>query len=127
MRVYKLYATATSTADNVANVLITRNCRIRSIRWHEHVDAPADNAFVAVELSTRPTSQFTTNDSQGDITQRRHSTNLTTSGAFDGGNDHQELLDFPVAAGERIYVHAIVSGTVTWVGACFIDVVESSR
>lgn len=124
MRTYKIYGNITGTANNVANVLIARTGRIRCIRWEAAFDAPADNASCVAELSTAPSTAAGTNDTPNSIDELRSCTNLTTSGAFNGARSKQSVVDYPVAAGERVYLHATVSGSVGQPTTVFLDVDE---
>lgn len=126
MRTYKLSATITTTANNVASVLVARSGRIRCIRWEVGYDAPADNSAVNVELSTMASSQLGSNDTPNTIDEFRNTTNLTTSGAFNGGRSKQSVLDYPIAAGERLYLNTTTSGTVSQITTCFVDVDEKA-
>lgn len=123
MRTLKLYAAITATANAVANLLIPRNGRIKSIRWAVDIDAPADNASVAVDLNTQTITVLASNDIPS-IAELRALVNLSTSGAYLGAIKAQEFLDYPVAAGDRIYIHAVVAGTVTARITAFIDIDE---
>ena len=124
MRTYKLFATLGASANNNANVLIARTGRIRCIRWEAAFDAPADNASQFAELSTAPMSQLGTNDTPNVIDELRNCTNLTTSGAFNGGRSKQSVVDYPVAAGERVYMHNVAVGSVSQATTCFLDIDE---
>lgn len=123
MRTYKLYGTSASTADNVASVLMAKNGRIKSVRWSVKIDAVADNSAVDAELSTRATQQLSTNETQGDISAFRSHFNLVTSGFYPGSFSKQDLLDFPVAMGERIYLNIVIT-TATATITIYIDVDE---
>lgn len=125
MRTYKLYYAITATTAALASVIIQRSGRIKSVRWETGFDAPADNASCVAEISTASSPQQGTNDTVAEISEIRNTTNLTTSGAFNGGRAKQEFIDYPVAAGERIYLHATVSGTVSQATTVFIDVEEA--
>jgi hypothetical protein len=124
MRTYKLYAAVSTTTGNNANVLIARSGRIRCIRWEVAYDAPADNANLALELSTSAVAQLNVSDTPNVIDEFRACTNLATSGGFNGGRSKQSVLDYPVAAGERLYLNSVVNGTVASQATCFIDIDE---
>lgn len=124
VRTYKLTAALTATANNAANVLIARSGRIRCVRWETAFDGPADNAQCNSEISTMASSQLNTNDTPNVIDEFRNTTNLTTSGAFNGGRSKQSVLDYPVAAGERVYLNCTVTGTVSQQTTIFLDIDE---
>lgn len=117
-----MYAVISSSSGNLANIQIARAGHIRSIRWAIGADMPADNASFAVECSLSPSSALASSDVFGPLDEVRVYANLTTSGAYNGGVNVQRILDMPVAAGERLYLNAAVSGTVSAVTACYIDV-----
>jgi len=122
MRTLCLYATVTTTADNVVNLIIPKTGRIKSIRWCISFDGPADNARASLELATRATSQFATNDISNVLAATDLLTSLLTSGGGLSGIKNQEWVDYPVAAGERLYLHAAVTGTVSAAVRIFLDV-----
>jgi hypothetical protein len=126
MRTYKIYGSISATAEAGLAVIVVRNCRVKSIRWEASFDAPADNAAIALELSTVSTSHLAASDSTGDISTLRFLTNFVTSGMAIGRASKQEFVDFPVAANERLYIHTLVVGTVTCAFNCYIDVAEGS-
>lgn len=122
MRTIVLYASITTTADAVANLLIPKTGRVKQIRWAGSFDGPADNARANLELSTRSTSQFATNDVQNVLAGLDVVQNILTSGGGAIPLKFSEIMDFPVAAGERIYIHASVAGTVVCAMRIFIDI-----
>lgn len=124
MRTYHLYATVSAGAANQANLMIQRSGRIKSVRWAVSVDAPADNAAVELEISTVATLGINTHESPNVIDAVKHLTNMTTSGANAGCINTQRILDFPVAQGERIYLHSAVAGTVSAKTDVLVDVDE---
>lgn len=126
MRSYKLYGSGSAAGDNVQNVLIAKSGRIKSIRWEVSFDAVADNSVLGLELSSRSTSQISTHDSTGDFSQVRSYTNLVTSGIFMGRASKQELVDIPIAAGERLYLHAGLVTTLTYYAAVYVDIQEGA-
>lgn len=124
MRTYKITGAVTTTANNIANIQMVRNGKIKGLRYALSVDAPADNAAFNAELSLQPVSQVGTSNTQGVIDEFRHVSNLTTSGAFGSANMFQRSLDFPISAGEVLYVNATATGTITATFTIFIDVQE---
>lgn len=128
MRTYKIYANLTATATAAANIQFIRGGRIKSIRWEADVDAPADNAAIAAELTfDGGTTCLGTNDTNRSFSELRHFTNLTTSGGFSGRLSKQEFVDVPVLAGEKVYLGTVISGTVACRTTVFLDVAEGSK
>lgn len=124
MRTLVLFATITATADAIVNLIIPKNGRIKSLRWSGSFDGPADNARCNMELSMRATSQFATNDISNVVGGLDLLQNILTSGGGVSPIKYQEYVDFPVAAGERLYLHASVSGTVSCPLRMFIDIMD---
>lgn len=126
MRSYKIYGAAAAAADNVQNVLIAKSGRIKSIRWEVSIDAVADNSVVVLELSSRSTNQIATHDSTGDFSQFRVYASLVTSGFVHNGRSKQELVDIPIAAGERLYLHAGAVTTASYFCTIYVDIQEGA-
>lgn len=120
MRTYKLYAA--SSGNNVANVTIVRSGRIRSLRWAVCMDTVTDNHNVIAEISTQSVSQAGTNDTLGSIDEIRQWHNNAAAGSSTSGINVQRMVDYPVAAGERLYLNTTFTGTVYL--TCFIDVAD---
>lgn len=126
MRTYKIYGTGAAAADNVTNLLVAKSGRIKSIRWDVAIDQVADNSRCTLELSLRSNSQAVTSDTTGDISVIQAFGNLTTSGTIAGRAAKQELVDIPIAASERIYLHAALITTSTYYATVYIDVAEGA-
>lgn len=124
MRVYKLYATGTSTANNVASIQMVRNGIIRAITWACGIDGQTDNAQLALELSFQGTAQTAVNDTIGPIDELRCVTNLLTSGMYNGEIHKSSNPNLPIGIGERLYVNAVISSTLGYYASCFIFVDE---
>lgn len=126
MRTYKIYGTGAATANNVANILVGKSGRIKSIRWSARVDAVADNSVAVLELSMSPQAQSGTNDTTSEIAEVSIFGNLATSGFVHSSLKAQELVDIPIAQGERVYLHVAIT-TATYYATAFVDVDESGR
>lgn len=124
MRTYHLAATITGTGANQCSVLIQRSGRIKSVRWGIAIDAATDNAALAVELNSGATSQIATHEGPNVIDGVRAHTNFTTSGLTLSSINVQRLLDYPVGQGERIYLHAVVGGTLSAITEAYVDIDE---
>ena len=126
MRTYKIYgADGGSPTNNLANVSVQKTGRIRNLRWSVRADLDADLEVAIFELSMSSAHQATTNDTPAVIDKVQLALNFTTSGASMGAqNITRENMDFPVAGGEKIYLHTTGAGTPSMTGTCFIDVEE---
>lgn len=122
MRTYKLSAAVTS-ADNIANVTIQRQGRIRSIRWVTSFSDTTANHYMKLELSMQPVNQIGSNDTIGAIDELISWNLHGAAGELDTGKKAQSLVDFPVAVGERLYLNAL-SSMVAATATVFVDVEE---
>jgi hypothetical protein len=85
----------------------------------------ADGERATAELSMSSTQQTSTNDTPNVIDQVSCHMVLTTSGAINTGtNISRENMDFPVAAGEKIYLHTVGTSNLVTVPTVFVDVEE---
>lgn len=124
MRTYKIYAAGSGTANNVASVTMVKSGRIKSFRWAVDMDMEANTDAVALEASLTPTSQIGTNDTIGVIDEVRSYANVAgTEAGIAGQINTQRTLDFPIGAGERIYINAVVT-TAAYRATLFIDVAD---
>lgn len=114
MRTLQLYGTASATANAVAQVTIPAAATLKAVSWDVAVDCVTDNGHVALELSKVPTSQIATNGAQDPFLELRHFTNFATSGLFGAPMNGQTMLKTPCRQGELVYLHAYVSGTLTF-------------
>ena len=126
MRTYKLYGAGAGTGtNNLANVTVQKNGRIRNLRWNCQADLDADLETATWELSTASSAQVTTNDTPNVIDQVSVNSQFTTSGMTQGAiNVSRENMDFPVAAGEKLYLNTVITGSPSERGTVFIDVEE---
>lgn len=122
MRTYKLYAALANNSD-LCNVTVQRSGRIKGIRWSLSFNGTADNDTAVVELSTQPTSHIGTHDSIGDIDLIQIFNNTGANGVGLAELNTQRDVDFPVAAGERLYLNCLLTnatGSVT----CYVDIAD---
>lgn len=113
MRTYKLAFSITATGANLANLLLMRSGRIKSVSYSTRIDSLVDNTMVDVALSLSPVSNIGTSESIGDFAQWGAAVQFVTSGLGYAGLNGTIPLDVQVGAGERVYLHALVSGTLT--------------
>lgn len=123
MRVLRLHSgSVAASSDNVVNLVIPKNGRIRSIRWTGYSDVITDNATLRLQLSLNAASQMSVNNTVGviDMLQRFHN---GTAGTLTN-LEKQVLVDIPVAQGETVYLHANIGGTITSLVDVFIDIAD---
>lgn len=105
----KMYAAA--TGDAAASIDVPEDCVIQAVKWAVECNMAADNDALRLELSFASTNGFASNDTRASIDGIRCFNNLVTSGmAFAGINTFTGGLLVPCAAGERLYLHASVTG-----------------
>lgn len=77
--------------------------------------ADALNDGIAAEISFASVSGFSANDTRASmLTLRAYQGFLTTGGSMTGKTAVVNGLAIPVSAGERIYLHTVATGTVTF-------------
>lgn len=111
MRIYTLYKSFTATADAGATVTMAQKGRVVGIALSVAGDLDADNEFFQVEVGAVPTCQSRTNDSQGCLATVKAYNGLLTSGAINGSANNYFPCNFPVEAGDKIYMHGVLTGT----------------
>lgn len=114
MRVLKLYATGSATANAVAQVVIPSAGRIRGVQVCFSIDSITDNAQATVEVSRASSTEINVNGSQQCVCQVDIRSNLLTSGLTAPGIVTFLPVDVPVNQGQIIYLHAVIVGTVTY-------------
>jgi hypothetical protein len=120
MRTYKIYSGAAS-GNNNAYVTIQRSGRIKSVRWAVGITDKVDGHVYSAELSSVPVTQIDTHDTQGSIDEIRWINNIGAAGTNSDHINVQRIMDYPVVAGERLYLNTYK--TVTSSGTTiFIDV-----
>lgn len=121
MRTYKLY-TASVSGNALCYVTIQRSGRIKSIRWAVYIDDATDTHYYDMELSTQAVGYQTTHDTIGPIDEIKWQNNVGAAGADASTISVQRLMDFPMAAGERLYLNgAGNAGASTTVFVDFAD------
>lgn len=114
MRTIQLYATGSATATSVASVTIPTAGRVSGIQIALGIDSVTDNAMVRLELSKVPSNQIATNGALDPFLEINLAGNFATSGLAQTGVNQFFPVDVPVRQGEIVYVHATVTGTVTY-------------
>lgn len=99
---------------------MARSGRVRSLRWAIGIDDSTDNHTMTIEISTQAVIQNTSHDTLGSLDEVKWYNNVGAAGTDHGAINVQRLMDYPVAAGERLYLNGVatISGTVT----CFVDI-----
>lgn len=114
MRSIKLYATGSSSNNNVANVTIPTATRILGVAVDAYFNAVTDDAGATLEISQASANEIAVNGAQQSIIEIRSYTNLLTSGIGVNMVNIFFPVDVSVKQGQIIYFHANVVGTCTY-------------
>lgn len=110
----QLYATGAATATSVAQITIPAATTLRGVYISLMIDSVTDNAQVRIEFSKVPTNQIGVNGALDPFLEVGVYGNFVTSGLAQNGLCNFVPLAIPCRQGEIVYVHATVSGTVTY-------------
>jgi hypothetical protein len=81
------------------------------------IDAIGDNGSLQVELSAASATEIGTNEAQQSLGEVNAFNNLVTSGMTNVAiNKYTPIPAVPFAAGQKIYMHTVISGTLTYKG-----------
>lgn len=116
----RLYGTGSATANAIATVTVPRSSRLAAVQWAVKYDSVTDNAACVLELSVASASEIATNESQQCISELAWFNNLLTSGMFQGSQNLWLPVDVQLAQGQKIYLHSLVTATVTWIGGAIL-------
>jgi len=112
MRLYTLYKAFTATADAAVNVQIQQSGTIRQIEITTNPDLDADGENYAVEVGLATTMQGRIHDSVGALAVvNENFTYLGAAGAASNGRNEIIPCSIPVKAGDKVYLHGLLSGT----------------
>lgn len=114
MRTLKLYGTGSSTANAVAQITLPSRLTVKGIQAAVKVDAITDNATVDLELSRSSATQVAVNGALDSVLQIGVFSDFVTSGLAHSGINQFFPIDAPFDQGAILYLHAVVSGTVTY-------------
>lgn len=114
LRTLQIYGTGSATANAVAQVTVPSASTIKGILASLECLAKTDGARLAVELAKVATSQIAINGALDPFFEMRADTSFVTSGLIQGAQNIFVPLHVPCRQGEIIYLHAFVSGTVTY-------------
>jgi hypothetical protein len=106
-----MYAAASTSAANLANIQILSRGVIQCIQWAVGVDAPLDNCQIIAELSFIPVTNVDKNNPSGPISGITVFTNGTAANVY--GVNFCDMLEVPVNVGEVLYLNASVAGVVS--------------
>lgn len=111
MRIYTLYKAFTATADAAVNVQVQQNGTIRQIEISTDPDLDADAEKYTIELGMATTMQGRIHDSVGALANVSEGWGL--AGAAGGGKmgiNQVIPCNYPVKAGDKIYLHGLLTG-----------------
>ena len=120
MNIIKLYGTASSTTNNVANVLIPTRGRIRQVQLAFYADGITDNGIGVIEVSKASAREVGTNGAQQCIVEAALEANFVTSGLSLYGINLVVPVDVAVSQGQLIYLHIYISGTLGITGSALL-------
>ncbi len=116
VRRYRIYATGSATANAAANIVIPTAGTIRQLNWAFRFNSITDGAQVDLELSQSSTTEIATNNAQQFVGAVRWESNFVTSGLAQGAVNLIMPVSVSFQQGQLVYLHAVVAGTVTYVG-----------
>jgi len=114
MRAIKLYATGSATGNAVASITNPTRGTLVGVQAAIKFDSITDGASVNLELSKAAASRIAINGNQDSIAEFAWFGNFVTSGLSQGGVNLFVPVSFAIEQGAFIYLHASVSGTVTY-------------
>lgn len=121
MRTIQLYGAGSATATSVASITIPSATTIKGVKVCLLIDSVTDNADVSLELSKVPTNQIGTNGAADAFLQVGAYGNFNTSGLATVNTGTFVPLAVPCRAGEVIYLHATVTGTIAYKATFIFD------
>jgi hypothetical protein len=122
MRTYKLYSDAGAGNAN-CYITIQRSGRIKSVRWAVGIIDSTNGHVYHGELSSVPVTQIGAHDTQGAIDQVSWVNNAAAAGTDSAGINTQRIMDYPVVAGERLYLNTTKSVSTSYT-SIFVDVAD---
>lgn len=114
MRTLQLYATGTATANAAAQIIIPSSTRIKQVQIALLMNCVTDDGRITCELNKAPQSQIGTNGPLDPFLEVGLYSNFLTSGLAQSSLNHAFPVDVDCRQGEIIYLHVLVSGTVTY-------------
>jgi len=114
MSTLKIYATGAATANAAAQVTIPSRSRIKGVQFSIMANSVTDDAAVQIEISRASAREVAVNGAQQAVAEASIYGNFVTSGLAQGGVNVFFPCDVSVIQGQIIYLHAVVTGTVTF-------------
>jgi len=114
MTIYKLFKNFSASLDSGASLDIQFNGFINAIVLSAQADMDADLEKYRIELSFLSSSTFNINDARGSLAiigARASAAGTPASLSQYGINIALSGLNIPVSQGERLYLHAVMTGT----------------
>lgn len=111
-RIYTLYKAFTATADAAVNVQMVQSGTIRQIQITTAPDLDADGESYQVELGFGVTMQGRIHDSQGALATVAEVVQISGTGESVAGKNVVIPCAYSVKAGDKLYLHGLLSGTV---------------
>jgi hypothetical protein len=117
----KLYATGSATANGAATITVPSASRLIAVQWAVVFGSTTNAAFCRLEISAASATEIAVNEAQQCISELDFYGNFVTSGLSNGGaNLFVPVPGVPWAQGQKIYLHAVISGTVTFTGGAVL-------
>jgi len=126
MSIYKLYASVAATADGIASLDIQFDGVITAIDWTVTGDLDADLEAYIAEVSFLSTNTLSANDSRGSLSQVGERAAGTPGFVVSRSQKTVSGLRVPVSAGERMYMHASLTGSGSMDATCYLHVEDTS-
>lgn len=114
MPTLKLYGTGSATANAVAQIIVPTRSLLRGAFVTMWIDSVTDNAQVNCEVSRASAREIAVNGSQQCVLEVSLAGNFLTSGLAQNAVNVFVPLSVDVVQGQIIYLHALVTGTLTY-------------
>lgn len=117
----KVYGTGSSTANGVATITVPVASRLIFIDWEVNFDSVTDNGICTLELSAASATEIGVNEAQQCLSELKYQSNFVTSGLVNGSvRKGVPIPGVPWSPGQKIYLHAVVSGTCVYTGGAVL-------
>lgn len=125
MRVLKLWCNVSADTDSACYVVLPNPGKIVAVSWHAEITSALAVSSAKLELSFSGARQTTVNDATGPISMHACGTTVLTSGGAEAGsNSLLTGVAIPVSGGDKLYLNAEITGTITVNTNCFVYVAE---
>jgi hypothetical protein len=116
--IYKLHSSG--SGDGNVSLDVREDDVIEGIGLDISMAGPSDGAAVDVEVAFGSSSSFSTNDTSGTMIGSRIDYDVITSGAAQAGKWAFMPMKVKINAGERLYMHIDVTGSLTYWARAYI-------